>query len=127
MNDNNQIDIEALINQVREWGASKGITGPDGNGILIKQLDKSQEELNETRDAVVEFNFASGFLKCGPKSKIRKKIRAKLKDGIGDTMVTLILASELAGFTIEECLQTAYDVIKSRTGKMVGGQFVKDK
>jgi len=27
----------------------------------------------------------------------------------------------------EECLESAYNVIKSRTGKMIDGVFVKDK
>jgi hypothetical protein len=27
---------------------------------------------------------------------------------------------------LEKCLQSAYDVISKRTGKMINGQFVKD-
>lgn len=27
---------------------------------------------------------------------------------------------------LEECLQSAYDVISKRTGKIINGQFVKD-
>jgi hypothetical protein len=32
----------------------------------------------------------------------------------------------MQGLTIEECLQSAYDVISKRTGKMINGQFIKD-
>jgi hypothetical protein len=38
----------------------------------------------------------------------------------------LILAAEMAGLKIEDCLAAAYDEIKGRTGKMEGGIFVKD-
>jgi hypothetical protein len=41
--------------------------------------------------------------------------------------VTAILLAEMHGFSTEECIQSAYDVISKRTGKMIGGQFVKDK
>jgi hypothetical protein len=31
------------------------------------------------------------------------------------------------GVYIEECIQTAYEVINKRTGKMINGTFVKDE
>lgn len=37
-----------------------------------------------------------------------------------------IAIAEVCGWTLEECLQVAYDVISKRTGKMVDGVFVKD-
>ena len=52
--------------------------------------------------------------------------RVLLEDGIGDCTVTLILAAEMAGLRFEDCLQAAYDEIKGRTGRMEGGQFIKD-
>nr|WP_269843637.1 MazG-like family protein [Enterococcus faecium] len=48
-----------------------------------------------------------------------------VKDGIGDTIVTLIILAMQQGMDVEECLQTAYNEIKGRTGKMVDGVFVK--
>jgi hypothetical protein len=41
-------------------------------------------------------------------------------------MVTIIIQAKMQGLTIEECLQSAYDVISKRTGKMMNGQFIKD-
>jgi hypothetical protein len=32
----------------------------------------------------------------------------------------------MQGLTLEECLESAYNVISKRTGKMIDGQFVKD-
>ena len=106
--------IQELIDNVRAWGIAKGITGPDGRGTLLAQLSKTQEELTETRDAAVRFDLeqiGSSWL---------------LQDGIGDCTVTLILAAEMAGLRFEDCLAAAYAEIKGRTGKMKGGQFVKD-
>ena len=108
--------ISETISNVRQWGLDKGITGAGGCGTLLGQLSKSQEELTETRDAAVLFMY-SGW----------GQHREELADGIGDCTVTLILAAEMAGLKFEECLEAAYNVIKSRTGKMIDGQFVKDK
>ena len=32
----------------------------------------------------------------------------------------------MQGLKLEECLESAYNVIAKRTGKMINGQFVKD-
>lgn len=91
-------------------------------------MSKTQEELTETRDAAVVLGFlkdlSEGGFRCN--TSITKAV-ALLKDGIGDTTITLILAAEMAGLDYEECVQAAYDVIKGRTGKVEGGVFIKDK
>jgi NTP pyrophosphatase (non-canonical NTP hydrolase) len=48
-------------------------------------------------------------------------------DGIGDMVVVLVNLSELIGTPIEDCIQTAYDEISKRKGKMRNGTFVKDE
>jgi NTP pyrophosphatase (non-canonical NTP hydrolase) len=106
---------DELIAAVLQWGIDKGITGPNGKATILTQLSKTQEELTETRDAAVLLNLTG----CEGKEGI--------KDGIGDCVVTLILAAELAGMTLEECLAHAYEEIRGRTGRMENGTFVKDK
>ena len=105
--------MNELIKKVLQWGEEKGIVGPNGKATLLTQLSKTQEELTETRDAAVA--LSRGHLTY-----------AEIQDGIGDQVVTLILAAELAGTTLEECLALAYAEIKGRTGKMIDGTFVKD-
>jgi NTP pyrophosphatase (non-canonical NTP hydrolase) len=119
------MNIEELIENVRQWGVARNITGPNGKGTLLGQLSKTQEELTETRDAAVL--FWSGLDEMENKRGEFVATADELKDGIGDCAVTLILAAEMAGLRFEDCLQAAYDEIKGRTGKMEGGIFVKDK
>ena len=106
--------LQETIDAVREWGIAKGITGAEGKGTLLGQLAKTQEELTETRDAAVL--YMSGI--AGEKDEII--------DGLGDVFVTIVLAAEMAGLRIEDCLAAAYDEIKGRTGRMESGVFVKD-
>lgn len=60
-------------------------------------------------------------------SALARGQHTELKDGIGDVVVTLIILAQQNGLTIEDCLQTAYDVISKRTGKMIDGVFVKSE
>jgi len=40
-------------------------------------------------------------------------------------VVVLTNLAKLRGYNIEDCVTSAYDVIKSRQGKMINGTFVK--
>jgi hypothetical protein len=115
-------NINELVEKVLKWGEEKGITGPGGQGTLLGQLSKTQEELTETRDAAMQWQYG---LLAGDVDE-RNNGFASLKDGIGDTTVTLILAAEMAGLDFSDCLAAAYDEIKGRTGKMENGVFIKD-
>ena len=42
-------------------------------------------------------------------------------------VVVLTNLAHLQGFEIEECIDSAYNVIAARTGKMINGTFVKDE
>ncbi len=115
-------NINELVEKVLKWGEDKGITGPDGRGTLLGQLSKTQEELTETRDAAMQWQYG---LLAGDSVEMNNGI-ANLQDGIGDATVTLILAAEMAGLSFGDCLAAAYDEIKGRTGKMENGVFIKD-
>jgi len=57
---------------------------------------------------------------------INKNDRPEIIDAMGDIMVTLIIQAHMQGISLEQCLESAYNVINKRTGKMINGQFVKD-
>lgn len=101
--------MNELIQKVLQWGEDKKITGPDGKGTPYAQVAKVLEEAKETAHAVHIYDLE------------------EIRDGIGDTCVTLILLAEMYGWTLEECLQDAYNVIANRTGRIENGSFIKDK
>ncbi|MEB7693323.1 MazG-like family protein [Staphylococcus epidermidis] len=95
--------INQLVKQVEQWSINKNLH----NGNSDRQALKFYEEAGEVAAAL---------------SRNDKKA---LKDGIGDTIVTLIILAQQQGWTLEECLQYAYEEIKNRKGKTINGTFVK--
>ena len=118
--------MNELIDKTKQWFHDKGIIA---NSNPLKQLEKTQEELTETRDAAVKLKFLGEIveLQSGVGVDECLDLLNEIKDGIGDTCVTLILLAEMYGFTLEECLDHAYQIIAKRTGKMENGSFVKDQ
>ena len=105
---NEKIDMNDLIEKVREWGREKGIIGHHGTGTLESQSKKLVEEVKEILLAIEDDD------------------PVEIEDGIGDATVVLILLAELADMRHEDCVKSAYDIISKRTGKMVDGTFIKD-
>ena len=98
----NNVEIFDLI---RSWADERGIYK---EGDPKTQLIKLYEETGELAKALLE----------GDKNGII--------DAIGDSVVVLTNLSKLVGYDIESCIQSAYDEIFNRTGRMVDGTFVKD-
>ena len=90
---------------IREWAEEKGIYE---HGDAKTQFVKLMEEAGEVGRAIL------------------KDDTEEIKDGIGDMVVVLTNLAELNGLTIEECIESAYDVISKRKGKMINGTFVKN-
>ena len=97
--------INQLVKQVEQWSINKNLH----NGNSDRQALKFYEEAGEVAAA------------------LSRNDKEALKDGIGDTIVTLIILAQQQGWSLEECLQYAYDEIKNRKGKMINGTFVKDE
>lgn len=97
--------MNELIKQVEEWSKNKGLDKAESS----KQMLKTVEEIGEVASALARGQ------------------RDELRDGIGDVIVTLIILAQQNDMDIHECLNTAYDEIKGRTGKMVDGVFVKSE
>ena len=55
------------------------------------------------------------------------KDKPEIIDAIGDMIVVLISIATKEGLDIEDCLESAYDEIKDRTGRLnAKGDFIKD-
>jgi len=81
-------------------------------GILDHSNTKSQclkfiEEAGELSQSV-NYNDLSG-----------------IQDGIGDTIITLIVLAYMNNMCIEDCLDAAWDKIRGREGSIVNGVFKK--
>jgi NTP pyrophosphatase (non-canonical NTP hydrolase) len=98
--------FEDLRLKVIEWASVKGIFE---KGTPEAQAWKTLEEAQEILDGILNKN------------------KEEIKDSIGDTLVTLIIQAEMQGMNPLDCLETAYNVIAKRKGKMIDGQFVKEK
>ena len=93
------------FDKIRDWAEDRGIYA---NGDPKTQYIKLMEEAGEVGRAIL------------------KEDLPEIKDGIGDMVVVLTNLAELCDLSIEECVESAYDVISKRTGKMENGTFVKD-
>jgi len=103
-----EVKVEApnVYDLIRQWADERGIYR---NGDAKTQFIKLQEETGELARAIL------------------KNDREELIDAIGDAVVVLTNLAALEGLKIEDCVTSAYDVIKSRQGKMINGTFVKEK
>ena len=104
MANNEGTDTSERFNLIRNWAQERGIYD---KGNSHTQYVKLMEEAGE---------LAQGLL---------KKDGYEIKDAIGDMVVVLTNLAALEGMQIENCIDSAYDEIKSRKGKMTNGTFVK--
>ena len=104
-----QMEIPGLQNHdkfdlIRKWASERGIYE---KGDVKTQFSKLVEEVGELAKAVLE-NDEIEFV-----------------DAIGDCVVVLTNLAHLGGHKIEECIDSAYNQIKNRQGRMTNGTFVK--
>ena len=96
--------LNALINDVRAWHYDRnlidGSTDKDQYMKLIQEAGELSDDICKGRP---------------------------IHDDIGDMLVVLINIAERNGLTLENCLDCAWEDIKSRTGRMVDGVFIKDE
>ena len=97
---------QMMFNRIRTWAETRGLYD---KGNTMTQYVKLQEEAGELAKALL------------------KDDQPEVIDAIGDMVVVLTNLAHQRGVYIEECIQTAYEVINKRTGKMINGTFVKDE
>jgi NTP pyrophosphatase (non-canonical NTP hydrolase) len=97
--------FDNLIENVTQWADDKNILKKEN---APKQLLKVLEEVGETAGALL------------------KNKEAEIKDGIGDSFVTLIILAKQLGLEPADCLEAAWNEIKDRTGKTENGVFIKN-
>ena len=98
--------FNTLEKKVEQWAEEKGIFE---KGTPMAQALKTLEETTELCTA------------------INRNDKDEIIDAMGDIMVTLIIQAKMQDLSLEHCLNSAYDVISKRKGKMIDGQFVKNQ
>lgn len=99
-------ESKTVYDYIRQWAKERGIYS---KGNSTTQYVKLMEEAGELAKALLE------------------KDRPEIIDAIGDIVVVLTNLAELENLKIEDCVESAYNVIKARQGKMINGTFVKQK
>ncbi len=100
--------VEKIPNRfelIRIWAKDRGLYD---KGNSHTQYVKLMEEAGELAQAIL------------------KQDKPEVQDAIGDMVVVLTNLAELEGFTIEDCIDSAYTEISTRRGKMLNGTFVKE-
>jgi NTP pyrophosphatase (non-canonical NTP hydrolase) len=97
--------MQKTIKNVVQWAADKDLLKKENS---YAQMAKVTEEVGEVASALL------------------KGDEAKLIDGIGDVVVTLIILAEQNGLGLEGCLEAAWLEISERKGKTEGGVFRKE-
>ena len=91
---------------IRNWAAVRGIYD---NGDSKTQYVKLMEEAGELAKALLTND------------------KLEIQDAIGDIIVVLTNLAHLENLEVEDCIDSAYEEIAGRTGKMINGTFVKSE
>lgn len=94
-----------IFEKVRNWAQERDIADGDAHAQFLKVA----EELGEVAAAMARSELND------------------LVDSLGDITVTLIILAQQHGLRLEDCLESAYKVIRNRDGKLINGVFVKSE
>jgi len=97
--------LPSRFDLIRTWASDRGIYD---QGNSHTQYVKLMEEAGELAEALL------------------KNDKYEIKDAIGDMVVVLTNLAVLEGMQIESCIESAYQEIANRKGKMENGTFVKE-
>ena len=98
--------METTQSKVIYWAKDKGLINQSN---ITRQALKLTEEVGELASAII------------------KDRRDEQIDAIGDIQIVLIILCEQLNIDYNEALNSAYNVIKDRKGKLVNGSFIKQE
>ena len=114
-------ELEALV---LDWAKEKEILS---KATPLAQANKTLEEVQELIFAItLKDKYNVSEIKACEDCDTLFNSKNEIKDALGDILVTIIIGAHMQELNLLDCLESAYNVIKKRTGKMIKGQFVKD-
>lgn len=99
------MNLNKEFEPIRNWAFEKGIYS---SGTVNAQFEKLLEEVEELKQGINKVDLE------------------EVIDAIGDCVVVLTNLAHLTGIDIEFCINSAYNEIKNRKGKMQNGTFIKE-
>lgn len=103
-----------LIRRIEKWAKEKDLLHEEN---ADKQFMKFIEEAFEFKSEL-DIYFIYGYIEPNFKSMMME---------MGDVFVTLIILCKQLQMDPIKCLEMAYEKIKGRKGKTIGGTFVKEE
>lgn len=95
----------STTSKIRDWAIERGLH----TGEPSKQMLKLIEEVGELANGMARNN-----------SEL-------IVDSLGDIYVVITILAMQYQLDIEQCIQSAYEEIKDRKGKLVNGVFIKEQ
>jgi NTP pyrophosphatase (non-canonical NTP hydrolase) len=98
-------------------------------------------ELNDTKAKIIQWAIDRGLDKVDPSKQMVKLVEEVgelagglardnmdvIKDSLGDIYVVMVILALRLGIDLQEAIDSAYDVIKDRKGKLINGVFIKQE
>lgn len=110
-----------IVDAIQKWHTGlnliEGSSDKDQIVKLVEEFGELSRSIIRTPKATEKWLNENGY----PVS------RDNLRDSIGDMIVVLINITMRNDLSLYECMKKAYDEIKDRKGKMVGGSFIKEE
>lgn len=97
--------MSEVFDNIRQWASDRNLI--EGS-TPAKQYGKLLEEIGELGTALIDGD------------------QAEISDALGDCVVVLTIIAAQNDYSLEACIEAAYQEIKDRNGKMINGVFVKD-
>lgn len=100
----NQKNLGGLQLLIEQWAIDRNLHTADSS----KQALKLGEEYGEL---------------CEGLSKGKPEL---IKDALGDMFVVMVILAMQENLDLTECIETAYEEIKDRKGKLINGVYIKE-
>lgn len=125
-------NVPNQLSKITQWHKDRNlIDGSTNNAQFVKLFeevielfatlnpDLSAFEITMNIKNMVAALYSDGRVNRAPEGR-------DIKDDVGDINVVLMNMIEREGFTMQQCLETAWYDIKDRKGEMRNGVFIKE-
>jgi NTP pyrophosphatase (non-canonical NTP hydrolase) len=96
------------------------------NPEIFNLIRSWAEDRNIIKGSSIKSQYIKLVEEVGEMAKNINKNK-NIEDDIGDIVVVLTILAKMHNTTIEDCIDLAYNEIKTRKGKMINGTFIKEK